>query len=468
MTILALPSNSRYDSRLKSDISRQQYPLTLSYATTVHKSQGMTVDALEVHCEDMWFSGLLPVAISRVRSSDNLRVINFSKRLVIPPSNSIMEAIKTPCVEIRCEISQCCETLDNSVSDTDFDYCMTDSEDELTLSVEPDEPSTSSEADATSPDQPATINCAEVTDLLLAQCYPSPVTTQQEEINRDILELLKVDISEIFHHLQTEVQEHYITTVLGNIKPSVANGVIFSSFMEKIYLMQTNELDSLMRRFRIPSRFDYYIRSMLQKMVNRHLSVEAKKEGKRNVKDDVADMSYEPSEAVLGVIRKVGGRVVHKMLRQLASSLEKLKMRPRSQKFQAYKKMKSLIETSMKCTEGEARSGTYPNTVHETTRGDRKGGRTHVTDITYELFVMLEKKRASIQTISAGMLHGGIVLDMTYHQILHDADLREKMGSIFPKSTSRMVLDQIWTLLVNRFMPIGNNEFRLQLLELAG
>jgi len=47
---------------------------------TVHKSQGQTLDAAEVHCGKEFASGHLCVALSRVRSKERMCVSGFNKR----------------------------------------------------------------------------------------------------------------------------------------------------------------------------------------------------------------------------------------------------------------------------------------------------------------------------------------------------------------------------------------------------
>ena len=50
-----------------------QYPLTLSYAISIHKAQGTTLDQVAIHVGKGCFSaGQLYVAVSRVRDLDNL------------------------------------------------------------------------------------------------------------------------------------------------------------------------------------------------------------------------------------------------------------------------------------------------------------------------------------------------------------------------------------------------------------
>ena len=71
--------------------TRTQLPLKLAWAMTVHKSQGKTLNAVEVHCGKEFAPGHLYVAMSGVRRIDQLRVINFDVKHLIPPPKVVLD-----------------------------------------------------------------------------------------------------------------------------------------------------------------------------------------------------------------------------------------------------------------------------------------------------------------------------------------------------------------------------------------
>lgn len=59
-------------------------PLRVAYATTVHKSQGLSLDNVQVNLRDHFFKtpGMLYVALSRCRTADGLRLVGNSKSFI--------------------------------------------------------------------------------------------------------------------------------------------------------------------------------------------------------------------------------------------------------------------------------------------------------------------------------------------------------------------------------------------------
>ena len=137
-----------------SPVKRRQLPLSLAYAVTVHKCQGMTEDRIEVNLSRVFGHGMAYVALSRVKSLEGLRlrgfnpsrvsahpeVINYYKSLgVLPPMEENITRNSSNGLEVDCRRSRtrnCRSSISNSRNDSssnssdeseddDFNYSRT-------------------------------------------------------------------------------------------------------------------------------------------------------------------------------------------------------------------------------------------------------------------------------------------------------------------------------------------------------
>ena len=84
----------------------QQLPLRLAWAITIHKSQGMTLDAAEIDLSKSFVHGMGYVALSRVRSLKGMRLLGVNE-MALQVDPDILEVDK----ELRTESAKAVEEL---------------------------------------------------------------------------------------------------------------------------------------------------------------------------------------------------------------------------------------------------------------------------------------------------------------------------------------------------------------------
>jgi ATP-dependent DNA helicase PIF1 len=88
---------SLQDAEGRTVASVINFPLTLAYATTIHKSQGATLDEIWVDLSRLWEPGHAYVALSRLRTGDGLKLLGWSPRSIItdPAVNKFYQNLKS-------------------------------------------------------------------------------------------------------------------------------------------------------------------------------------------------------------------------------------------------------------------------------------------------------------------------------------------------------------------------------------
>ncbi len=92
--ITASPEEWNYEDNGTVRATLTQVPLRLAWAITIHKSQGMTLDAAEIDLGDAFEPGMGYVALSRVRSLSGLKLMNLNNMaLTVHPKILLQDKI---------------------------------------------------------------------------------------------------------------------------------------------------------------------------------------------------------------------------------------------------------------------------------------------------------------------------------------------------------------------------------------
>jgi len=85
--IVSIPINVWKIEKKENDKTRilasfKQFPIKLGWAITVHKSQGMTLDYLQVDLTRCFAEGMAYVALSRARNYEGLKIVNWRRNAI--------------------------------------------------------------------------------------------------------------------------------------------------------------------------------------------------------------------------------------------------------------------------------------------------------------------------------------------------------------------------------------------------
>ncbi len=418
-----------YHIQSKTNIAtRIQIPLRLSYAITVHRSQGLTLDQLVVHCDNMIHPGMLSVACSRVRSSVNLDVIGFDplKHLIEPPQaiHQLIAQENTPysgkCCQPRTLIHpQPNPSIDPLLAGINWDEDITPT---IPMNNTQQQSSSGSDFDDTHPEPQLTLTVNDIRQAIL-----TPNKTPAQKIRQSLIDSLPDDHIDTF---ATNIWTHlcHILSHNGHNLPTPAHARNFEK--ETHTFMQSDRYQqAISQLFQHSTHIDHQ-RSLATlitlQCLKPHLHAQIKTKPKQCPQQPppanatFSDKFTEEDFLNCGEFRYLVGRAFAKCKSKINRHYWTQSHQQQQKRQTEYFNLKIL--QGMDCTD----KSIYTNSCQIFDEKNRYGGLTNINDHVFRLFAKIETKYT--------FTHDQIEPTMVQYKkqsIISDLDLEEIWMGIF-------------------------------------
>ncbi|XP_021349151.1 uncharacterized protein LOC110447633 [Mizuhopecten yessoensis] len=499
---------------------RFQVPLKLAYALSIHKSQGMTLDSVEVDCQQMFKPGQLGVAMGRVRTTAGLRVINFKEQGCLPQPECINTFVLEPSMP-REDSLTCCkvERLDESTIEQLFNI-----QDMMWIEADPETSELQHVLDGTVEEEEfdddfnkiiastVFVNSDEMVDFVLPPGFDvvsvlrsmktdNVLTPLMKEVNDLVSTLLSSNLQAAQEFSKKEFLA--LLAILDDLniaEPVAVKTEHLSDFYRKSHLHQTSDEYKLncMMLFHDMSQYPDahgYISFNITTAIRKFLLQE---------KVDlfpVCDRTTSTRTITSGCrarVRYVGGycvsKVRYKYIKQRNSTCYQTSIAAQER----YEEANSVVQCLDKLRENESfleKHSDLPETLLDVTRRQNiSRGLTHIPDTLYSFFMLLCEKCLSTLTDINVHTYGdqlynhclSVLTDTEDSRVLHEQfvkvlvqrtnvddfsatvedDIRHATGNVLHEIVLRVhAIDTLFMEILKKFLMVMLNQFRKDLLQ---
>lgn len=430
---------------------RKQFPLTLAFGITIHKSQGMTLDLVEVDAANIFVAGQLGVAVGRAKTKDGLRIVNFKRSAVIKPSQKVADFYTRPCEEPQDTLS-CChshpeEHHEMGISYTDESEDSEFSENELNeIEAMISYTVQTSELPVTVWPENWDVPQIDINNLVKTLTLNDPIIEYQHKWNSVLQELLQnPDTPHFLSEQQIVVYnllQHHCPGLLTTGKESEVSK--WTSFYKHFHQYTTSHKyeEYTVNLFHRHSLVDVqkHVAAKLLTCVREDLLSHF---SKRKVDEQAQKLSSKTvhiptsqtmSAAGRGKVRYIGGRTVAKLrckyMRKVHNNVNKLDRQSRELVRVAYTKINVLKD--MTATEIELQASDDLASLEETAkRQNFRHGLTNITDRSHDFFMNMVNKVTELENFATLQLYGSELPSNVEQHIRDDKDLFHQFTSIF-------------------------------------
>lgn len=485
---------------------RTQIPLKLCWAITAHKSQGMTLPCLEVHCGSEFTSGQMYVAMSRAKDPSGLSLVGFNNAKMIPPPKIVEEfygKIQSSNAHVLASTTECCcksEYNDdctlqqrNEATQEQMSNMPDISEDELN---EIDKLINSFFEENRSPELHSTstidldelledLDCMDdlaspgddfdikkfLNSLRLAKNENRPLVN---DINTAIDILMSTDCFEGFQKFLriqwNRIYEKIKECINQHKKVERKN---FSSLFGEMHSLFTS--DNIAVEFAsvlsiVPEQLSIANRCLKTEILSGiktfiiHKIIETRVPESSSPQEnmDYVNVKEMPAES-RGKIRYCMAWAIAKQRDKCRADM-RLKMcstnpSVRSSSFNCYTE-KKLFESLTISSDVLEKDSEYPETLTVTeSRQFRNRGLTSIRDDVYLLALEIEEKRVTLLNMAKLKQFKGNVLEKTTNELKESNNLRSKWLCLFPADTATVALYKIYEDVIERYMNMAGAQF---------
>ena len=219
--ILASPESWRIEEEGKTKAEISQIPLRLAWAITVHKSQGMSLDAAEIDLSKAFVEGQGYVALSRVRTLSGLRLMGLND-MALKVNEEVLEFDK----ELIRDSKKVTKELKDFAKDT-----KAKKHEEFLASIAP-----------TQADMEEKLSTYERTKLLLEQEFSIDEIAKKREMTKGtvvghIEKLIELEQCPNINHIKKAIEEERLEKIKkafkksGDTKLSPVRNILGNSFL---------------------------------------------------------------------------------------------------------------------------------------------------------------------------------------------------------------------------------------------
>ena len=493
-----------YDKKVLTKVigTRTQLPLKLAWAMTVHKAQGKTMDAVEVHCGKEFAPGHLYTAFSRVGSRDQLRVVGFNPKRLITPPKVVLDFVdnlhNVPVVEDHA----CCRVTMQASIDSSLSTAVSD-EEFLEEDLEQiDEAVTSYFASVSEPETEI-VNMTEVLETLsssedfqslpedfnLVEFVSSLVKTEQVS---EVSTSLQTGVNDILHSL---IQDDFIprtnlflrvqwSRIFALIRKQISENVN-KSVQRKEFTCHFGDLHSFLLSNDLQKEFAELMGIPVSLLAEQHYHVLTEMVlalnscilevivGERFPSSTVEAHGRNVSamtEECKGKIRYCGAwaiaKVRHSCREYFKNNMYSADGNVRHKAREAYGKSDLLAQLTWSSSTAQQLSN-YQSSLNVTlSRKYEKGTLVHINDKIFEWFLELEQERVNLLNSESLASHQEDLVEWTLSCILGNKNLEGKWNVLFSSDESLMpsadvtsLKLQLFTDVVSRYVKMGVGEF---------